>query len=1041
MLYVSNSSGVGAPASGLLKDFFIFVFVGTNGLTITQYFTLNSASNTTFVQYAPVELVVLDNSAGCGANYIQGGSGCTGLSSAHNPHMDAQGIATLVGQTSGISYQARATYCGNVCGNTNSWHFTCWVAMSGAANTSCLLPNAETYTCSGVFGDSSDYKTFTCSNITLTTSASAQWRQPIGLYGASNLQALATKGDGRMRWPIGRQIHPGTVSVGDGFNHSAHVTYNAQEGFYGFEQSNMVESDGLFASARSEVHWAASLSGDDLYATTQDFAPIIWQGCVNNSSGGFAGGASCQPGTIALVAPFPTQPAPYVLDKYTTSWTQEMGFFTQLANAGEHTMIGFPAVCVTDSTVLPINCDVLSNPTRVIEYLQALRILEDGVPHDIWSLDASEQGSASTPYFNTVTTWIHMWGRLTNASSYPTSCVAPGCPDTASDHLYSLDVGFPPLTLAGSLQSNLSTNILATKPALGQEGGGNCSATPSGSPQDDHGTNGNEFIRVNIWRQWLSGQSAAFWLTGGGMGYPCNNNGLQNTFLGSEEHIWFMHFQDFLYDFDGAASPITGTYSCSGITLNSGGYASTRDVAFWIFDTTSNPRVTHSGCTITITLPAANMQGEWYDTNTGAAVGTVTVSGSGSQTINIPNTFKDELVLRLRSTAIGPFIRTSMQQNCLISTSCTLTTLVTQGGSSPYTYKVVEGCSIPGMTLNLTSGAWSGTPTLAGTYWCGVKAMDSAVPFLTSPEQLFRITVFPALAWVDSKGGGGQNLIESNSNGGTANLTVLNLYGGFPPVGPCTYGAGFVNTAVTAWGTMGAWKGPGSIGTDTVALTCTDALGNMATTNVTLTLKSPSTSIPNSWDGFTVERTVFYQRKLPILTSDGTGVSCSITSGSLPTGLTISTPATSNICVVSGTVTNSAGSVGPFTITKSDSLGGSAQTVTWTVVDPITIATTTLAQGAIGVNYAQPINVTGGLNPTCRIAPLDTLPPGIFFEQRSHELYGVPQSTISSVFTVLCEDVLGGTSSQQLTLAINPQLTNPNQTLPDNATSAGNQVN
>jgi len=54
--------------------------------------------------------------------------------------------------------------------------------------------------------------------------------------------------------------------------------------------------------------------------------------------------------------------------------------------------------------------------------------------------------------------------------------------------------------------------------------------------------------------------------------------------------------------------------------------------------------------------------------------------------------------------------------------------LQSRGGKAPFHWKVVSGKLAPGLTLNGTTGAVSGTPTTKGTFACVIEATDSESP-------------------------------------------------------------------------------------------------------------------------------------------------------------------------------------------------------------------------------------------------------------------------------------------------------------------------
>jgi hypothetical protein len=53
--------------------------------------------------------------------------------------------------------------------------------------------------------------------------------------------------------------------------------------------------------------------------------------------------------------------------------------------------------------------------------------------------------------------------------------------------------------------------------------------------------------------------------------------------------------------------------------------------------------------------------------------------------------------------------------------------LTRSGGKAPVTYAVIDGALPPGVKFS-TAGAFSGTPTTAGSYTVTVRAIDNGVP-------------------------------------------------------------------------------------------------------------------------------------------------------------------------------------------------------------------------------------------------------------------------------------------------------------------------
>jgi hypothetical protein len=55
-----------------------------------------------------------------------------------------------------------------------------------------------------------------------------------------------------------------------------------------------------------------------------------------------------------------------------------------------------------------------------------------------------------------------------------------------------------------------------------------------------------------------------------------------------------------------------------------------------------------------------------------------------------------------------------------------VSSMVAAGGTPPYTYSISAGSLAPGLTLNSSTGAISGTPTAAGTFSYTGRVTDSA---------------------------------------------------------------------------------------------------------------------------------------------------------------------------------------------------------------------------------------------------------------------------------------------------------------------------
>ena len=76
-------------------------------------------------------------------------------------------------------------------------------------------------------------------------------------------------------------------------------------------------------------------------------------------------------------------------------------------------------------------------------------------------------------------------------------------------------------------------------------------------------------------------------------------------------------------------------------------------------------------------------------------------------------------------------------------------TLTASGGTSPYTWSIASGSLPPGLTLNATSGAITGTPSTTGTSTFTVQVSDASSPVQTATTPLtITITSVPAVATI-----------------------------------------------------------------------------------------------------------------------------------------------------------------------------------------------------------------------------------------------------------------------------------------------------
>jgi large repetitive protein len=326
-------------------------------------------------------------------------------------------------------------------------------------------------------------------------------------------------------------------------------------------------------------------------------------------------------------------------------------------------------------------------------------------------------------------------------------------------------------------------------------------------------------------------------------------------------------------------------------------------------------------------------------------------------------------------------------------------TIHTSGGTAPLTFSSTT--VPPGLTLNSTSGVLSGTPTTAaGSFSFTVTATDAIG---ASASQLYTVTIHPAVAITTTTLPSGRVNVTYNqtisASGGSGTYSFTRSSGTLP-----------TGLTLSSTGVLGGT--PTAQGSFSFAVTATDTLGGSDTKNYSVTINppflitlSPST-LPNGDDGIPYNQTITATGGQPPYTF-------AVTSGTLPTGLTLSTTG-----VLSGTPT--ATGTFSFTVTATDSTPTTGlQNYTVTISPQVAITTTSLPNGQAMIAYSQTISTTGGTAPLT-FTSTGTLPTGLTLNSSSGVLSGTPTTFGNYSFTVTATDSLGSSASQDYTMDIAP---------------------
>ena len=306
------------------------------------------------------------------------------------------------------------------------------------------------------------------------------------------------------------------------------------------------------------------------------------------------------------------------------------------------------------------------------------------------------------------------------------------------------------------------------------------------------------------------------------------------------------------------------------------------------------------------TLPA----GLSLAASTGVISGTPTTAGTVSFTVKVTdaanNTATKALSIAVAAAPQPPTITTTSLPGGTTGTSYS-TTLQASSGTTPYTWSLSAGTLPAGLSLAASTGVISGTPTTAGTVSFTVKVTDAANNAATEPLSIaVSAAVAPVQISTTSVPAGQVGVSYSTmvqATGGTTPYSWSISSGALPAGLTLTAGTGSISGTPTASGSFSF----------TAKVTDSTSPAQTAMKAFTLTIAAApnpvqitTTSLPSGQVNTAYSTTL-------AASNGATPYSWSITSGSLPAGLTL-TAATG---AISGTPTTAGTS--SFTVKVTDS--------------------------------------------------------------------------------------------------------------------------
>ncbi len=336
------------------------------------------------------------------------------------------------------------------------------------------------------------------------------------------------------------------------------------------------------------------------------------------------------------------------------------------------------------------------------------------------------------------------------------------------------------------------------------------------------------------------------------------------------------------------------------------------------------------------------------------------------------------------------------------------TTVGGSGGITPYTWSVTP--SLPANLLfDQTTGVITGTPAAQGTTSHTFTLQDSSSPVQTVQTSLsLTINTAPAVLSITTtslpNGTVGQAYNQTvQATGGTGALTWSIVAGTLPQ-----------NLSLNP--TTGAISGtPNAAGTSSFTVRVADTAGQADTQALSILINSPTP--PNITTTTLPGGTVGLAYSQPLQATGGTGTLVwSRSAGSLPANLALSSAGT-----IAGTPTNTGTS--NFTVMVTDALSQSdTQPLSITISAapaPLTITTTTLPGGTVGLAYNQTLQATGGTGTRIWSLSVGSLPANLALSSAG-VISGTPTNTGTSNFTVRVTDALSQSDTQPLSIMISP---------------------
>jgi len=406
-------------------------------------------------------------------------------------------------------------------------------------------------------------------------------------------------------------------------------------------------------------------------------------------------------------------------------------------------------------------------------------------------------------------------------------------------------------------------------------------------------------------------------------------------------------------------------------------------------------------------------------TSGGAITGTPTAAGTSSVTVKATDTVTASATKAL-SIVVNAAV--SITTSSLPADTVGIAynqTMAATGGTGALTWSISSGSLPAGLSLVAGTGAITGTPTSAGTSNFTAMATDTLG---ANGTKALSIVVNAAVSITTSSLSADTVNIAYNqtlsATGGTGALTWSLNAGSLPTGLSLTSGGSITGT-------------PTAAGTSNFTVKATDTLTASATKALSIVVNAAPTITTSSLPADTVN--IAYNQTLAA-TGGTSPLSWAISSGSLPTGLTI----VAGTGAITGTPT--AAGTSNFTVRVTDNVGATATQALSIVVNAApSITTSSLPNGNVGAAYNQTMAASGGTTPLTWSISSGSLPTGLSLVAASGAITGTPTASGTSNFTARVTDNVGATATKALSIVVTSTLTITTSSLP--ATTVGATYN